>query len=95
MVRMREMPVPSYWFASPIKVVCMVTNWLHAFSLAGLVDVVGAHLTFYWNALKGAVLVLESAIFLVKVRITLCTEGVSILFTVVVSPFVTIFGVDQ
>jgi len=72
-------------FTHAVVVGCMVTHWLHAFGLASVVDVVGYHLTLNWYALNDSVLVLESAMLLVEVKVSFDTESVSILFIIVVS----------
>jgi len=68
-VRVREVPVPivvlrSDYFASAIKVVGMVTNRLHSFCEASLVDVIRLHVTFNFNTLDGVITMLECTVIL-------------------------------
>jgi hypothetical protein len=81
--------------ASTIKVAGMITYRLHSLRLACLKDVLRDHLTLDLDTLDFIIVILECAMLLEELGITLYTVGVAITFPVIPGPPVTVCSVEQ
>jgi len=81
--------------ASTIKIVGMITYRLHSLRLACLKDVVRDHLALDLDTLDLIIVVLECAMLLEELWITLHTVGIAFTFPVIPSPTVTVSSVEQ